>query len=315
MRVRKTSDPVLRISDDLLRERAALEENPLISFSLVLGTVERTRDLKDHLASLDAQTYKNFELIVVDQNKDERLAPILALYADRFPILHLRSEPGLTRAKNLGLKYVTGDIIGFPDDNCRFPQDLLERVASFFAEHPRIDGLTGHSVDENGKDSNGKFDTESGAVNKFNVWRRSTAYTIFLRCSTVRGVWYDEKMGPGAGTVWGAGDDHDYLLQIMDRGAALVYDPDLLVIHPQPVTQFDEAAIHRAYTYDCGAGHAIRKHSFPWWFKAWWLLRPVGGLVLGFVGLKRSPGVAYRLNVCTGRLRGLRGEHQRETPA
>ena len=167
-------------SGDFFEERAILEDR-LISFSLVLGTVERTHDLEEHLASLDAQTYRSFELIVVDQNKDERLAPILAPYAECFPILHLRSEPGLTRAKNLGLKRVTGDIIGFPDDNYRFPPDLLDRVARFFSEHPRVDGLTGHSVDEDGNNSNGKFDTEAGVIDKFNVWYRSTAYTIFLR--------------------------------------------------------------------------------------------------------------------------------------
>ncbi|MGB3681942.1 MAG: glycosyltransferase [Rubrobacteraceae bacterium] len=285
-----------------------MSEDRLVSFSLILGTVERTRDLEFHLASLDAQTYRNFGLIIVDQNKDERLAPILAPYKDRFPILHLRSEPGLTRAKNLGLKHVTGDIVGFPDDNCQFPPDLLGEVARFFVDHPQVEGLTGRSVDENGVDSNGKFDTEAGAVDKFNVWRRSTAYTIFLRRDTVKGVWYDEKMGPGAGTVWGAGDDHDYLLQVMERGSSLVYDPDLLVIHPQPITQFDEKAAHRAYTYTCGAGRAIRKHDFSWWFKAWWLLKPVSGLVLRLVGLKGPPGVSYRWGVCKGRLRGLRGE-------
>lgn len=278
----------------------------MVSFSLILGTVETTRDLEDHLASLDAQTYRNFELIVVDQNKDERLAPILAPYADRFPIVHLSSEPGLTRAKNLGLKHVTGDIVGFPDDNCEFPRDLLDKVAKFFAEHPQVDGLTEHSVDDYGRDSNGKFDTKAGAVGKFNVWYRSTAYTIFLRRDTVQGVWYDGKMGPGAGTVWGAGDEHDYLLEILNRGASLVYDPDLLVIHPQPMTQFDEKAAHRAYT--CGAGRAIRKHDFPLSLRHPFSAQPPNPQPRVCRGAREYPGQGDRRRA----RRGLRGAQDRD---
>jgi len=103
------------------------------------------------------QTYANFELIVVDQNDDDRLVPILKDYKEKFSILHLRSKKGLSRARNVGLRYVSGDIVAFPDDDCWYPPDLLERVANFFEEHPGVDGLTGRSVDENGESSSGRF--------------------------------------------------------------------------------------------------------------------------------------------------------------
>jgi glycosyltransferase involved in cell wall biosynthesis len=282
-------------------------EGRLIDFSLVLGTVERTHDLEHFLASLDAQTYRNFELIVVDQNKDERLESVLAPYASRFPVLHLRSEPGLTRAKNVGLKRVTGNVVGFPDDNCRFPPDLLEKVARFFADHPQVDGLTGRSADDSGRDSIGTYDREGGVVDKFNLWHRSTAYTIFLRRDTAQGVQYDEEMGPGAGTIWGAGDESEYLLKVLERGASVLYDPQVLVIHPIAVTQFDASAMHRAYTYNCGKGRAIRRHGFPWRFKAWWLVRPLGGVVLRLVRLEELPVIQYQWAAFKGRFRGLFG--------
>jgi GT2 family glycosyltransferase len=114
-------------------------------------------------------------------------------------------------------------------------------------------------------------------------------------------------MGPGAGTVWGAGDESEYLLQVLERGASVLYDPQVLVIHPIAVTQFDTAAVHRAYTYNCGKGRAIRRHGFPWRFKAWWLVRPLGGVVLRLVRLEGLPVVRHRWAVFRGRLRGLRG--------
>lgn len=274
-------------------------------FSLVLGTFGRTVELEECLASLDAQTLRAFELIVVDQNPDGRLAPILARYESRFPILHLRPEQrGLSRAKNLGLKYASGQVIGFPDDNCRYPPELLARVMRFFTGHPEIAGLCGRSVDDDGKDSNLRFDTKPGPVDKFNVWRRAMAYNIFVRAASARGVWFDERLGPGAGTKWGAADETDFVLQLLERGVPIHYDPTLLAIHPQPVTEFDEAAFDRAYSYGCGMGHVLRQRGYPLAFKARALLHPLKNALLSFA--RGNPSEAkYRFSAFKGRVNGL----------
>ena len=54
----------------------------MIRFSLVLSTINRTDEVRRFLTTLDSQTYRQFELIVVDQNKDGRLLPILKPYAE-----------------------------------------------------------------------------------------------------------------------------------------------------------------------------------------------------------------------------------------
>lgn len=277
------------------------------TFSLVLGTIGRTNDLKELLASLDTQTYRNFEVIVVDQNPDDRLVPILEPYTGKFPLLHLRSEErGLSRAKNLGMERASGNIVGFLDDNCQFPPNLLKRVARSLGDHPEWDGLTGRSVDEEGRDSNGRFDSEAGPVDKYNAWRRGAAYNIFVRLDKIRGARFDEEMGPGAGTEWGAGDETDFLLDLVGRGASLFYDPNLIAFHPQPVTCDDEPAMRRAYFYACGASHAVKKHEYPLRFRILWVLKSVVGLAVALVrrGETRWPG--YQWNVLKGKLRGLR---------
>ena len=60
----------------------------MVYFSLILATVDRTGEVERLLDSLDSQTHREFELIVVDQNKDERLVPLLRAYRERFSILH-----------------------------------------------------------------------------------------------------------------------------------------------------------------------------------------------------------------------------------
>ena len=272
--------------------------------SLILGTVHRTDELELFLRSLDAQTYRDFELLVVDQNPDDRLVPLLKQFENRFLIVHLRSEKGLSRAKNAGLEAATGELVGFPDDNCLLPQDLLERVAWFFETHPEMHGLTGRSIDESGIDSNGRFDSNSGAVDRFNVWRRGIAYNIFLRAEITRRARFNEALGPGAGTPWGAGDETDYLLRLLGQNAYIYYDPSLVVLHPHPVPPYDTRTLSTAYAYGCGTGQVIRLHKYPWWFKASCLARPLAA-TLGCLVQRKRPHAIYRWNTFLGRLRGL----------
>ena len=79
-----------------------------LRFSLILATVGRTEPLPRLLDSLAAQTHKNFEVVVVDQNAHDRVGTILAGYQDKFSIQHLRSAPGLSRARNVGLPQAAG---------------------------------------------------------------------------------------------------------------------------------------------------------------------------------------------------------------
>lgn len=273
-------------------------------FSLVMATVDRVEDLELFLASLRVQAYRDFELIVVDQNPDERLVPIVASYQNEYPVLHLKGERGLSKARNLGLEHAGGDIIAFPDDDCRYPPDLLERVARFFVDHPGIDGLNGRSVDESGETSMGRFDTRAGPIDKLNLWGRGIEYAVFLRAPSVRGVYFDEELGLGAGTAWGAGEGTDYLLELLERGASLHYNPALVVVHPSIAPPYDAKDIRKTYSYGCGMGRVLRKRKMPLRLKAKWLYRPLGGALLSLAGSRLSEA-RYRWNTFRGRLRGM----------
>lgn len=274
-------------------------------FSLIMPTINRVNEPKRFLDSLTKQTYQDFELIVVDQNPDERLVPILALYEDKFPIFHLRlKSSGASRARNAGLERARGDLVAFPDDDCLYPPNVLTEVTRFFSENSDEDGFNGRSVDETGNSSMGNFDAEPGPVNKHNIWGRGIEYTMFLKRENLRNTWFDEEIGPASGTPWLCGEGTDYLLRLMEQGSSIHYDPGVVVIHPSTVFSTDAKNMRKAYSYGCGMGYVLKKHGFPARLKAKYVYRPIGGAAIALLSLNLSKAQYYS-NVFRGRLRGL----------
>lgn len=274
-------------------------------FSLILPTLGRTDELERLLNSLLVQSRRDFEVIVVDQNVDERLAPVLEPYARTLRLEHLRpGSLGASRARNAGLERASGEVLAFPDDDCWYPPDLLNRADLILRARPELDGLTGCSVDERGEASNARFDGSVGYLGRISVWSRAIEYTMFLRARSVRGLRFDESLGVGSGTAWGAGEATDYLLRLLDLDASIHYEPSLRVFHPAPVPPYDAKARLKAYSYGVGMGRVLYTHEMPAWFKAKWLVRPLGGTVLSAMRLKVGKA-GYHWSVFRGRLKGM----------
>lgn len=267
-------------------------------FSLVLATVDRTCELERFLYHLNQQSCRDFELIIVDQNAEGILQPILEPYTNAFSLIYLRSSlRGVSRARNLGLKYARGEIIGFPDDDCWYCSDCLENVSKFFAQHLEWDGLSGCTINSAGIHSLSRYDARAGEINRFNIWRRTTASSLFLRNYAVESLaGYNEELGGGSGTPFGCAEDIDYPLQAMNKGFKVYYNPELKVYHPDPCSSIDEKAFSRAYFYGAGMGRVLRKHQYPSWLLLYYLLRALGGLIIGVVSGNRAKAKYYFLS-------------------
>ncbi|MFQ3623830.1 MAG: glycosyltransferase family A protein, partial [Acetobacteraceae bacterium] len=113
-------------------------------FSLIVATVGRDRDLAVLLESVLAQGRAELEVIVVDQNGDDRLDAVLAPFRQRLALEHRRTgRRHANAARNLGLGLARGDIVAFPDDDCVLPPGVLDRVDRAFADDPDLAVLTG----------------------------------------------------------------------------------------------------------------------------------------------------------------------------
>jgi GT2 family glycosyltransferase len=272
----------------------------LPSFDLVVATVDRVEELGRLLDSLEAQTHRDFRVLLVDQNGDDRIEPIVRERA--FDVVRLRAEPGLSRARNVALGEIRADLVAFPDDDCILAPDLLAEVARRFFDN--LDGLTGRAIDETGR-SSPSWAQRPAMLTWENLWNRAISFTIFLRASLVARVGrFDEQLGLGAETPWTSGEEIDYLVRALATGARIEYDPDVVVTHPDK--RVSPAALRSLGSRDgASVGYILRKHAYPKRVVGRMLLRPMGGALVAFARRDRAQA-AFQLSTLRGRLLGYR---------
>ncbi len=236
-----------------------------LTFTLVVATRQRTQELVRLLDSLTRQTHRLFDILVIDQNTDDRLVPVLDKYTSSLAICHVRTAAlGLSAARNVGLPLCQGDIVAFPDDDCWYASDVLERVSAMLLAHPEWAAVTGREASSAELAESPRFDKESGCVDKNNIWRRHISFTAFLRRLSLDGLLYDTSLGVGAKTIWGSGEETDFLLRFLESGNHAQYEPSLVVFHPDwGQGPYTKAAIEKARRYGMGMGRIMQIHHFP----------------------------------------------------
>lgn len=124
-RFRKKTKPELYIG---LREQKHINrENPKIT--VVIPAYNEENFIGATLKSLVNQTYKDFELIVVDNNSTDKTAEIAQKYGAR---VILEKQKGVAAARNSGFKEARGEIIACTDSDSIAPQTWVERIVSEF---------------------------------------------------------------------------------------------------------------------------------------------------------------------------------------
>lgn len=273
--------------------------------SLILGTLGRTSEVARLLDSLREQDGVRLELIVVDQNPDDRLLPVLALHGSGLTLLHLRSQPGLSRARNVGLPFATGDFVAFPDDDCWYPPKMLATVADRFQRDSTVDVLCGVASDPQGDLILLRAPCTAVNMNRYNVWDLAISFAIFMRAKVPAKVGtFDPELGVGSGTRYESGEESDYLIRSLARGFSLRYEPALVVHHPAEAQSANSRTFAKARRYGIGMGHVLNKHRYPLWFRGWVILRPLlGALIALFKG--QISMMRLRVNRSFGRANGV----------
>jgi len=103
--------------------------------SVVIPTYQRRELVKRAVASVLAQTYRDFELIVIDDGSTDGTGEALAPLGDSIRY-EWQPNRGLSAARNAGLRLARGSIVAFLDSDNRWLPDHLAVITRALDEHP-----------------------------------------------------------------------------------------------------------------------------------------------------------------------------------
>jgi len=236
--------------------------------------------------SIIENTSDNYEIefILVDQNEENQYQRIIQKRITNTKILfkYLKSEIGLSKSRNIGLKHASGDIICFPDDDCIYPQGFIGKMMSYF-ESPESSDFLITKV----RDLNDKYDLrftnkeKSGHLSPNEVFVNCCSISIFHKKRKEK-ILFDENLG--LGSKFKSCEDYDYVLQYMNNGAKVYFTNQLYVLHPDSNVLDNNIILNKIKNNAVGHGALFQKH-FSLIFKTsvYHLITPLIGVFIGLI--------------------------------
>lgn len=233
---------------------------PLPSATLVIPSRNRGDLLVETVRSVLAGDEVPDEVVVVDQS-DERNAVLEALMEEE-PRLQYRwtPEPGVSRARNLGIREARHDVLAFVDDDVRVTPGWFGAIVRALVAAGEHGVVTGRVLPEAPPDHDGFVpstieDTEPVSY-EGRIWTDILySNNMALRRSAFETVgFFDERLG--AGSMFKNAEDNELAFRLLEAGFRIRYVPEAAVYHRAWRTWNDYFPLSWSYGYGQGAHYA-----------------------------------------------------------
>ena len=121
------------------------EKNNTPKVSIILPTYNRADLIMETIESIRKQTYKNWELIIVDDGSDDNTGELISQLKDEKIQFHNAGRIGIVgKIKNIGIEKATGELIAFIDSDDLWAETKLEKQIFALQQYPEAGfSLTG----------------------------------------------------------------------------------------------------------------------------------------------------------------------------
>ncbi|MBN1625851.1 MAG: glycosyltransferase [Deltaproteobacteria bacterium] len=203
--------------------------------SVIIPAYNAQKSLSSLLDSLTVQSYRGFEIIIVDDCSTDHTSVVAQRYD--FQLINLEKNRGPAFCRNIGSGKANGEILAFTDSDCRADLDWLENIHRHFI-NDEADALIGKVILN---PSNSLGDSISalgfpagGSVGFDKIWRvDGNGFTNSLsscNCAIKKDAF--ESAGGFDETFPYAGGEDSYLAySLMQSGHTIKYCPDVIMYH------------------------------------------------------------------------------------
>ena len=103
--------------------------------SIILPTYNSDDVLENAIKSVIEQTYKNWELVIIENGKKGQAEQIAQSFNDKRIIYMYQEQPNVSNARNVGLENVTGKYVAFIDSDDRYEKDFLQKMVQYLEQN------------------------------------------------------------------------------------------------------------------------------------------------------------------------------------
>ena len=121
-----------------------MKESPLVSVIIPVYNYERY--LGEALESVLGQTYRNLEVIVVDDGSTDQSREVARSFAARGVVYCHQNHAGIGPARNKGVELARGEFLAFLDADDRWPLEKIERQLKAFENDPALEMVFGQAL-------------------------------------------------------------------------------------------------------------------------------------------------------------------------
>ena len=213
----------------------------VLTLSVCIATV-RPETLGDAIRAIRAQTWTQWELLVVGQGDETTLreATLVASGGDsRVRFVYLGSR-GLSRARNVAVAQARGQIVAFTDDDCEPDPLWLATLARCFSGDPTLGVVAGAvlapppsrpgpTLCPSWQPLYGRYDPVASGGRPPPTWNWIGANVAMRREVLARNGEFDNLLG--SGSLFPAAEDTDYKLRLEAAGVRMLVTPEAIVLH------------------------------------------------------------------------------------
>ena len=205
-------------------EVTELEYNPMFSVVIPVYNVADNM-LRECIDSVLAQTYKNFEIVLVDDaSTQESVRKVLGEYEGRpgITIIYRKENGHISRATNDGIHAAKGEFVALCDCDDLYAPNALYEIAKKLNEDSSLDFIytDEDKIDEKGKVRENPFFKPDWSPDSF----MSFMYTCHL--SVYRRTLLEELSGVRVG--FEGSQDYDLVLRVMEKTKNIGHVPKIL---------------------------------------------------------------------------------------